>query len=101
MSMSTRKFKIAIAQTDAILADIPANLEKHYARIEEAIDQNCAIIQFPELSLTGYSLKDAVFDVALSENDTKLQKLKELSRHISIVVGGVELNRIHNDCKDY
>jgi len=91
--MHIRKIKIAIAQTDAVLADIPANLEKHYAYIEEAIDQDCAIIQFPELSLTGYSLKDAVFDVALADDDHILKKIKEFSKHISIVVGGVELNK--------
>lgn len=90
--MQTTKLKIAIAQTDTVLADIPANLDKHYAFIEEAIDNKCAMIQFPELSLTGYSLKDAVFDVALSEKDYKLQKIKELSKHISIILGGVELN---------
>ncbi len=91
--MHTRKLKIAIAQTDAVLADISANLEKHYAHIEQAIDQKCAIIQFPELSLTGYSLKDAVFNVALSDDDQKLNKIKELSKHISIIVGGVELSK--------
>lgn len=91
--MQAHKIKIAIAQTDARLADIPANLEKHYDFIEQAIDQNCAIIQFPELSLTGYSLKDAVFDVAIADDDDKLNKLKALSKHISIVVGGVELSK--------
>ncbi len=88
-----RKIKIAAAQINCKLADIDANLEKHYALIEEAINQKCNLIQFPELSLTGYSLKDAVFDTALMDSDTKWNHLKELSKHISIVMGGVELNK--------
>lgn len=88
-----RKIKIAAAQINCRLADIEANLQKHYALIEEAISQKCNLIQFPELSLTGYSLKDAVFDTALMDSDAKWDKLKELSKHISIAVGGVELNK--------
>ncbi len=88
-----RKVKIAAAQMNCKLADIEANLENHYVLIEKAIGQQCNLIQFPELSLTGYSLKDAVFDTALMDSDSKWDKLKELSKHISIVVGGVELNK--------
>lgn len=86
-----QKIKIAVAQIDCILADVDANLEKHYTLITQAIEQKCDLIQFPELSLTGYSLKDAVFDVALTDTDKKWDKIKALSKHISIFVGGVEL----------
>lgn len=81
-----------MAQTDCVLADIDKNLETHYRFIEEAIDKGQDIIVFPELSLTGYSLKDAVYDVALPVEDGKYDKLRDMSRHISIIVGAVELS---------
>lgn len=84
--------RIAIAQTRAVLGDIDKNLDMHYNYIEEAIHQEKDLIVFPELSLTGYSLKDAVYDVALEAKDSKYDTLRTLSKHISIVVGAVELN---------
>ena len=90
--MNKPTLKIAVAQVDNVLGDVDRNLERHYEAVEKAIEEKQDIIVFPELSLTGYSLKDAVYDVALSVQDAKWQQLKELSRHISIVVGAVELS---------
>jgi len=85
------KLKIAIAQISSKLANIEANLEKHLSYIEKAKDEKVDIIVFPELSLTGYSLKDAVYDVAMTDDDVRIQRLCEASRNISICVGMVEL----------
>jgi len=85
------KLKIAIAQISSKLANIDANLEKHLSYIEKAKEEKVDIIVFPELSLTGYSLKDAVYDVALTDDDVRIQRLCEASRNISICVGMVEL----------
>ncbi len=86
------KKKISIAQIDCVLGEIDPNLEKHYKAIEQAIDAGSELIVFPELSLTGYFLKDAVFQVALHDSDAKLNRLRELSKHIGIAVGLVELS---------
>jgi predicted amidohydrolase len=86
------KKKISIAQIDCVLGEIDPNLEKHYKAIEQAIDAGSDLIVFPELSLTGYFLKDAVFQVALHDSDAKLNRLRELSKHIGIAVGLVELS---------
>jgi predicted amidohydrolase len=86
-----KKLKIALAQIDCHLADIEANLAKHLHYIDAAIKAKADVIVFPELSLTGYSLKDAVFDVALSVQDKKLAALYEQSKRISICFGLVEL----------
>ncbi|MBD3223252.1 MAG: hypothetical protein GF313_00870 [Caldithrix sp.] len=83
---------VAIAQTGSVLADLNKNLENHYALIEQAIEQKNDIIIFPELSLTGYSLKDAVYDVAITTKDKKLDQLKKFSQHINIIFGMVELS---------
>jgi predicted amidohydrolase len=57
------------------------------------------LIVFPELSLTGYFLKDQTAEVALSVDSRELARLAALSRDISIVVGFVERSadgRIYN-----
>ncbi len=87
-----QKIKIALAQINPVLANLEKNLDTHYRYIEKAIEQKQDIIIFPELSLAGYSLKDAVYDVALHRDDSRFDRIKELSRKISIVVGAVELS---------
>ena len=87
----TESLKLTIAQQNCVLADVERNLEKHYQAIEEAIEQKSQLIVFPELSLTGYFLRDAVFDVALHIEDAKFDRLRSLSQHIAIDVGLVEL----------
>jgi len=87
----TNSLKLTIAQQNCVLADVDRNLGKHYQAIEEAIEQKSQLIVFPELSLSGYFLRDAVMDVALHIDDKKLDKLRQLSEHIAIDVGLVEL----------
>lgn len=94
MHMSMReknRLKIALAQISPKLANIEANLEKHHHYIEKAKEEEADIIFFPELSLTGYSVKDAVFDVALPVDDEKIKSLYAASEDISICFGMVEL----------
>ena len=87
-----QKLNLSIVQTDAVMADIDKNIAMHIKEIEKAIDNEADIILFPELSLTGYSLKDAVYDVALADNDKKLDPIKKLSEKISIIFGMAELD---------
>jgi NAD+ synthase (glutamine-hydrolysing) len=89
--MSNKKIKVALAQIGSKLADIHYNLDKHLKYIEKAIKEKADCILFPELSLTGYSLKDAVYDVAISHDDPMLAPLYQASKNISICFGMVEL----------
>lgn len=83
--------KIALAQINSVLGNLDKNLEIHIKYCEEVIDKKADVIVFPELSLTGYSLKDLNLEVALNTTlTTKLDKLKELSKKIDIVCGFVE-----------
>ncbi|MHB2156290.1 nitrilase-related carbon-nitrogen hydrolase [Calditrichota bacterium GD2] len=84
--------KLTIAQQNCVLGELENNLEKHYQAIEEAIEHKSKLIVFPELSLTGYFLRDAVVEVALHIDDAKLNHLRDLSQHIAIDVGLVELS---------
>lgn len=83
--------KIAIAQTSPHLGDIQKNFKRHLHFIEKAKKKKADLIIFPELSLTGYTLKDLVPDVAIHpENSELFHQFNEMSREISIVLGFVE-----------
>ncbi len=83
--------KAAIAQINSILGDLNKNIERHIECCNKAIAEKSDIIIFPELSLTGYSLKDINYDVAFNPyKSDKLKDLLKLSKKISIVCGFVE-----------
>lgn len=80
--------KIASAQINCIVGEIQQNLEEHYRIIEAAIKEEVKLIAFPEMSITGYCREEGE-NLAFTENDSRLDKLKELSvdGDIHIVVG--------------
>ena len=83
--------KIALAQISPRLGNMRQNLQLHTDYIQKAKKKNVDLLIFPELSLTGYSLKDMVEEVAVDpQTDPLFEKLKSLSREISFVVGFVE-----------
>jgi len=86
------KFKIALAQIDPVLGDLSQNVKKHLAFAERAAQAGAHLVVFPELSLTGYSIKDMNWDLAvnLQRSTTVLDPLIAMSRSISILAGGVE-----------
>lgn len=83
--------KVALAQISPHLGAIKKNLDLHLQSIDKAKKKKVDLLIFPELSLTGYTLKDLVEEVAMDpEKDSLFGKLKEASRQISLVVGFVE-----------
>jgi len=85
------RMKIAIAQIDPYLGNIEKNLKRHLDLVEEAISKKADLIVFPELSLTGYTLRDGVPDMALKPGgDTAFNKLIASSKGISIAFGFAE-----------
>jgi len=85
------KYKIALAQINTTLGDVGKNLKKHLSYCDKAIKQKADIIVFPELSLTGYSLKDLNFDLAINTAKSEILKpLLDKSKKIDILCGGVE-----------
>lgn len=83
-------FKVALAQIKPKLGCLADNLAMVEAAIEKGIAENADLVLFPELAVTGYFLKDLVPEVALSLKAPEIQRLRELSRHISIACGFVE-----------
>ncbi len=86
---------IAIAQINPVLGDLERNLALHEKTAEEAIGRGASLLVLPELSLTGYFLKDLVSSVALPMTSPILGRLRDLSRRIDLVVGLVEESPEH------
>lgn len=91
------KLTLALAQTNARLGDVQANLEDHHTWIDRAVEGRANLVIFPELSLTGYVLQDLIPSVALhpEPDNPILAELLKRSQDIDIVVGFVEEDRRH------
>ncbi len=83
--------KIALAQISPVLQDVRKNANRHLKLTEKAKKEKADLIVFPELSLTGYTLKDLVPETAINPNkDDSFDAFKLISKEISIVLGFVE-----------
>ena len=85
-----RHFRLAVAQIAPTLGDLEKNLTLHEKMARQAIEQSANLLVFPELSLTGYFLKDQVSSVALRADSPLLQRFRELSLRVAMVLGFVE-----------
>ncbi|MFZ0180789.1 MAG: nitrilase-related carbon-nitrogen hydrolase [Candidatus Dormiibacterota bacterium] len=80
---------IALAQFYPRLGDVAANLAAHLTTVAGAAVEGAGLVVFPELSLTGYFLKDQVPEVALRIDSPEVAALGDASRDggIDIVAG--------------
>ncbi len=83
------KFNLAISQFKPKLGDIKSNLERHLSIAKQAKKSGADLVLFPELSLTGYSIRDLNAEVALKVGDKFFNPLKLLSKEIPIAAGAV------------
>jgi NAD+ synthase (glutamine-hydrolysing) len=79
--------KVRAIQFSPTLGNIEENLEFHVVKINQAIRDGCELIVFPELSLSGYHLKDIACDIALKKDGPAWRELEKLSKKIDIIVG--------------
>lgn len=82
--------QVTIAQTAPALGAFEFNLQAHLRLGEEAVRAGSRLIVFPELSLTGYFVKDLVAELAIERNDARLDSLRALSERIDVVAGFIE-----------
>jgi len=89
--------KLALAQINTKLGNIPANLEKHLSLAKQAAHDGMDLLVFPELSLTGYVLQDLVPGVSCrpESDDPVFQHLLKASRDIDLLVGFVDEDTRH------
>lgn len=86
-------FKVAIAQINPKLGDLQSNLSLYEEKIVVGKKLGADLLLFPELSLTGYFLRDMVPNVALRLSSEEVKTLQKLSREVNFVAGLVEESR--------
>ncbi len=92
---------VALAQTAPLLGDVGRNLERHLELIGSAQERGADLVVFPELSLTGYFLKDLVIDQAVRLGGGEITALAAASKAIDVVAGCIlesDDHRFFNAC---
>src|SRR5271169_4567709 len=87
--------RIALAQIAPVLADRQRNVGLHLEQIKAARAQEADLIVFPELSLTGYFVRDMVPDVAITPDAPEIHELLEAAGPMAVVLGFVEESPQH------
>ena len=87
--------RIAIAQFNPKLGDLAVNMDVYEQKIRQGIKERADFLLFPELSLTGYFLRDTVPSVALTAKSAEMKTLRQLSREMPFVAGLVEESADH------
>jgi len=83
------RLTVGLAQIDPALGDRDRNLERHREWVQQATVAGANLLVFPELSLTGYFLKDLVPDSAIRLDDPIMGELGALSSDMDVVLGAV------------
>ncbi|MDF1838155.1 MAG: hypothetical protein P1V35_09825 [Planctomycetota bacterium] len=87
------KTAVRLIQCNSRLGDWEHNKSMHQEAIDAAVRNGKQLVMFPELSMTGYFLKDQAHEQALSRDAEELEFLCEASKSISILAGFVERGR--------
>jgi NAD+ synthase (glutamine-hydrolysing) len=83
------RLSVALAQMDPALGDRGRNLDRHRQWVKQAADAGARLLVFPELSLTGYFLKDLVSENAIQLDGNEMRDLAALSTELDVVLGAV------------
>lgn len=87
--------RVRVAQCAPALGDVPANLERMLALTAQAERDDVDLLLFPELALTGYSLRDHVPECALDLQSREIRALAAASRKTSLAFGFIEETAEH------
>jgi predicted amidohydrolase len=86
----TPPFRVAVEQIEPTLGNLKKNLAIHLDAIHSAQAEGIDLLVFPELSLTGYYLKDQVSEVAETVNGPLSNAIREACGPMAVVYGFVE-----------
>ncbi len=84
------ELRVALAQIAPALGDRQRNLALHLEQIKAAQREQADLVVFPELSLTGYFLRDMVPEVAMNRASAEIAELIEAASPMALVAGFVE-----------
>ncbi|MDI6847496.1 MAG: carbon-nitrogen hydrolase family protein [Candidatus Bathyarchaeia archaeon] len=88
------KFKVALAQISCKQGDKAENIRKIEDLVIKAKQQSAELVIFPELSLTGYTVRDQIYELAETIPGASTNVLEKLARKTGtyIVFGMPELS---------
>ena len=86
--------KIAIAQLNPIIGDLPRNAAKILDAAQKATQEGARLLLTPELSLCGYPPRDLLLNPSFVEamNSTLQQLARDIPENLAVLVGTVESN---------
>ena len=88
----TRTFRLALAQINSTVGDIPGNTSKIIGYLEQAREVQADLVAFPELAITGYPPEDLLFKNSfLRDNVAAMERVVAASQGIAVVVGYVHM----------
>ncbi|MBR9986644.1 MAG: nitrilase [Desulfosarcina sp.] len=82
--------KVGVYQTDPVLLDVKTNLASTIEKIEAAKAQGVDLMVFPELSLTGYFVRERYHEAALRIDSPEIRSLAGATKGTAAVVGFIE-----------
>lgn len=84
------KIKLGIVQFKPLLGEVDKNFKLHLRYLLRAKKEKVDLLLFPELSLTGYHIKDLTLKAAIAPDDPALKRLARGAGPVSLLVGFVE-----------
>lgn len=80
------EFKVALAQFACKLGNKQANIDRMAKYAAGAKDQGADIIIFPELSLTGYTLRDLVYELAEEVPGPSARRMEKVAQEENLYI---------------
>ncbi|MBF8299108.1 MAG: nadE, partial [Dehalococcoidia bacterium] len=91
--MSTNRLRVALAQINTTVGDLPGNAAKILEGIEKARTIGADVVAFPEMALTGYPPEDLLLKPQFLEDTRKvLTEIARASRGVTAIIGFVDAN---------
>ncbi|HNW59712.1 MAG TPA: NAD+ synthase [bacterium] len=97
--MAESLFRMALAQINPVVGDLPGNAGKIAAKMAEAAQAGCDLVAFPELALTGYPPEDLLLRRQfIADQREQLLRLAEQCGETVTIVGFVDeaAGRLYN-----
>ena len=80
--------KIALAQLNLLVGDVPGNVARILEAIDEARSADAELLAFSELALCGYPPEDLLFHAGLREDlAAGIRRVRDASQGIAVVIG--------------
>jgi NAD+ synthase (glutamine-hydrolysing) len=85
------RLRVALAQLNLVVGDLDGNVERIIAAMRSAEVDECDLVAFPELTVTGYPPEDLLLKPAfVSDNLAALERVASASRRAAAIVGFVD-----------